>query len=246
MLDLGLVLGVIGVIGIPVAVGTGLAVAVKTPQEFWFVRGCFVVAALLTVVSFIWLTHELPLGPVKTTAAAIIGAITLVALVGGFDWLSKKEEAVKKEEATSLSIKPKENDLALLVECFSGVMPTTPERIYALNLFPVPAENGGGGLAEYFSFDNKGERTWPKSKTGFPLMAYKCQLTNYGTAPLFNVFLALHLQFQNSIAEDNGSERSGEVYLRRDWPISISKIDPGTSNPFVFTSTRCWINILFR
>jgi hypothetical protein len=113
-------------------------------------------------------------------------------------------------------------------------MTTGPERIWVLNLFPTPKENGGGGLAEYFSFDEKkGERTWPKSKSGFPLMAYRCQLTNYDGSTMFGVQIGLHLIFQEALKTENGFT-SGKVFLEREWPILITKIDPGVGNRFVF------------
>ena len=52
-MDWGLVLGAAGVIGIPVAIG--LTMAATTKGEFWFVQGCFILAAILTFASFLWL-----------------------------------------------------------------------------------------------------------------------------------------------------------------------------------------------
>jgi hypothetical protein len=90
-IDWGLVLGAVGVIGIPVAVG--LTMAATTKGEFWFVRGCFIVAALLTLASLAWLTYEHPLGPGKISVAAVVGAIVAVGLVVALEWVSNKERA---------------------------------------------------------------------------------------------------------------------------------------------------------
>jgi hypothetical protein len=40
--------------------------------------------------------------------------------------------------------------------------------------------------------------------------------------------------FQQEVKRSDGGAQSGETYLARDWPISITKIDPGSANPFVF------------
>jgi hypothetical protein len=92
-MDWGLVLGAIGVIGIPAAVG--LTMAAATPGEFRFVWGCFIVAATLTLGSFIWLTYEQPLGLAKILVAGIIGAIVSIGLVIAFGWVRSKQDAAE-------------------------------------------------------------------------------------------------------------------------------------------------------
>src|SRR5262249_31723145 len=114
--------------------------------------------------------------------------------------------------------------------------PTTmpPEgRIYLLSLWPVPQENGGGGLAEYWG---TGDMKWPMSINGAPLNAYRCQLTNYGSVPVFNVELNLHMLFREALrdADQPNVTRSGQVTLSRDWPVLIRKIDTGAEKPFIF------------
>jgi len=165
--------------------------------------------------------------------------MSLVGLVIGFDWVNRKEAPPAP---------PSKNDPAILVEVLAGVMPTSPERIYALSLFPTPKENGGGGLVEYFSFDEKkADRIWPKGKSGFPLSAYRCQLTNYDAATLFGVQIDMHLDFQRSVRQENGSQ-SGEVLLSREWPIFITKIDPTPTNAFVFyvfNTTEHFVRVSF-
>lgn len=158
---------------------------------------------------------------------AVLGALIFGGLGSALDWVRKKEEQ-------AFPTNPPKSDPAILVECHYGAMTTTSERISVLSVFPTPKENGGGGLAEYFSFDEKkGERIWPKSKSGFPLMAFKCELTNYDNSPIFGVQIAMHLLFQEAVKHEN-SAQSGKVFLERNWPISITKIDPGAGNGFVF------------
>lgn len=87
-----------GVIGIPVAIG--LTMAATTPGEFRFVRGCFIVAATLTLGSFIWLTHEQQLGIGKLILVGAIGAIVTIGLVIALDWVKRKQLSAQPKDAT--------------------------------------------------------------------------------------------------------------------------------------------------
>ena len=53
---------------------------------------------------------------------------------------------------------------------------------------------------------------------------------------MFNVVLSFHEEFIDVIKdpEQPNLSRTGAVTLAREWPIQISKIDPGVINPFVF------------
>jgi hypothetical protein len=89
-MDWGIILGIIGVIGIPVAVG--LTMAATTPGEFRFVRGCFIVAALLMITSALMLHSlgEFALW-IRAAVAAVIGAMALGGLTVAIDWVRNKE-----------------------------------------------------------------------------------------------------------------------------------------------------------
>jgi hypothetical protein len=230
-MDWGILLGIVGVLGIPLALAAiGLTMVPTTAGEYTFIRACFVAAAATpTVTIFLLLWNTEGSTAMRIVMAAVAGALIFGGVAAAFDWNNKKQypSVGNKDPA------PKK-DPAILVECHLGAMPTTPERIYALNLFPTPKENGGGGLVEYFSFDErKGDRIWPKSKPGFPLMAYRCQLTNYDGATLFGVEINMKLKFQEAVKQESGA-LSGKTFLQRDWPILIGKIDPGAANAFVF------------
>lgn len=90
-MDWGLVLGVIGVIGIPVATGIGMTMATQKRPEFDFARGCFYLAAALTVFSFFWLTNIIEMGFGKLISIVLVLPITLIALVFGLEWIRNRE-----------------------------------------------------------------------------------------------------------------------------------------------------------
>jgi hypothetical protein len=92
-IDWGLVLGAVGVVGIPVAIG--LTMAASTPGEFRFVRGCFITAAVLTIGSLAWLTYEQDLGLAKIAIAGVVGAVVAIGLVVALEWVNRKQAEVK-------------------------------------------------------------------------------------------------------------------------------------------------------
>ncbi len=105
LIDPGLVLGALGVIGVPAAIG--LTMAATTRGEFLFVRCCFIVAAALTIFSVVWLTHEMPFGPVKLAVVGAAGAIATIGLAVAWDWVSRKEtDALPKQAEVEIGKLP--------------------------------------------------------------------------------------------------------------------------------------------
>lgn len=121
---------------------------------------------------------------------------------------------------------------ALFVDCKIGSMPIKSEtgRISALSLFPLPKENGGGGLGEYWA-GRSGEFNWTNLGV---IWAYSCQVTNYFNRPLTSILVPIHLRFYESITRDSRTKEGGKITLERDWPVIITKIDEGAEKPFVF------------
>jgi hypothetical protein len=101
-MDWGLAIGVVGVIGVPVAIG--LTMAATTPGEFRFVRGCFIVAAVLAIVSFLALTHDLPLNLAKIISAGVVGASVLIGLVFALEWVDKKQASQPSRPETAVEL----------------------------------------------------------------------------------------------------------------------------------------------
>jgi len=127
-------------------------------------------------------------------------------------------------------------DRTILIECHFGLMPKVvpPEgRIYVLGLWPLPQESGGGGMAEYFAHPGS-EWTWSSNKSDLA-QAYRCQLTNYGAATVFNLSMAFPVIFREIVRDSKNPSQmtSGKVTVSREWPIEVTKIDVGL-NGFVF------------
>jgi len=58
-------------------------------------------------------------------------------------------------------------------------------------------------------------------------------MTNQEKFTLFAINFSLKVRFRENILSDDGrSSRSGEITKERDWPLAISKIDPGKSFTF--------------
>jgi hypothetical protein len=216
----------------------GFTVVALTPAEFRIALRCFWAAALvLGGMAILWgVTTEQPLYR-RLLVTAIVGAVAIAGLNEALRWVAKREA-----EASGSAIIPLPPPLKLMfplfAECHLGLMPkiVPPEgRILALNLFPTPVANGGGGLVEHFATAGT-EWTWPTSTGGMPLMAYRCQITSYSNIPVSEVALSFRLKFIAEIkdANDPNTLRSGPVTLERDWPIRIAKIDSGADRPFVF------------
>jgi len=126
---------------------------------------------------------------------------------------------------------------SLFVECHSVLPPSAvpPEgMISVLQLWPLPAENGGGGLAEIYGIPGK-ELAWPTAQ-GIALAFRRCTLTNYSANALLNVSMSLHLTFRRAVkdAQQPGATRSGDVALSRDWPISVPQVGVGPDHSLVF------------
>jgi hypothetical protein len=91
MPHLDTVLAVLGVIGVPIAIGIGMTMANPSHGEFRFARGCFIVAAILSLLSVLWLTREVPLGIGRLSLTGLLGAAIAVSLAVSLDWVNKRQ-----------------------------------------------------------------------------------------------------------------------------------------------------------
>jgi hypothetical protein len=127
--------------------------------------------------------------------------------------------------------RPPEPSAKLFAECGVSAQPIRVDanyEAYVLSLFPVPGENGGGGLTRMFQ-RNEGEIKIASS----PLDAVRCKITNYGAITAVSIQMTAILMFHEAISEGLGA-RSGKTTLHRRWPFLISKIEPGPDRAFVF------------
>ena len=143
--------------------------------------------------------------------------------------------ASKKRELPS-AVSSESDDESIHIECHFGFMPTiipAEGRIYVLYAYPTDLQYGGGGLMEVFGPPGN-KQSWEIGDGPSP--GYKCQSTNYGRSPIFNVQMVFGLSFREIERDkDNpGSSRSGKITLSRGWLVQVNKIDQGHNNPFVF------------
>jgi len=72
------------------------------------------------------------------------------------------------------------------------------------------------------------------------LQVYRCEITNYESAPLLQVSLEFRVEYREVI-KDALISKSGDVVYSREYPILLSKINPGKRNAaifFVYNQTR--------
>lgn len=148
----------------------------------------------------------------------------------------------QRESAPTVIEKPK----TLFIDCRMGTMPSAvaaPGRVYALLTSHLPLENGGGGLAEYFSTSaTGGEFAWTNDKS--PAWAYRCDVTNYADEVLVDVVMSFMMTFRKplEVPGQPNALKQGEVTLDRPWPITIAKIDRGPESPFTFYVWNCCVD----
>lgn len=188
----------------------------------------------------------------RLLVVGVLGALAAIGLALCLRWVANKE--LHAEGKTSNPIRSQESQRGGLVaeahgivtppsplndtiqiECGIAALPpkVPPSGTYwILQTWPIPAENGGGGLMQMFGTADA-EITWPMYS---PIDTAKCIITNFGTAPVFRLQLGLRLTFLEAKRQpDNpNSAQSGETKLDRMWPIEISRIEPGADKAFVF------------
>jgi hypothetical protein len=206
-----------------------------SPADFRKARICFVLSAIcIAGVAVVWgFTTIQPL-LVRTVATGLIGAIALIGLTEALRWLNRREQTVFTEQTDKAQTKP---DTNLVFECHLAQLPTK-----------VPMEGEIATLPLFYSPDSGGELIGLSVRHGQPgsdwdwfpdlrfPQVYRCEITNYGSAPLLQVGLKFKVEYREVFKDpDNpGTTTSGNVIHSRDWPVLLSKIDAGKSNAAVF------------
>jgi hypothetical protein len=135
---------------------------------------------------------------------------------------------------TPTSVEPEVN---LLIECRAADLPiqVPPEaQVFTLPLFYSPGASGEQiGLS---SRHGQPGTTWEWFPDLEIIQVHRCEITNYWKAPIFNVTMILKVDFLGVVANaaNPGNISSGPLAYSREWPVLISKIDPGKNNDFVF------------
>jgi hypothetical protein len=97
-MDWGILLGVVGVLGIPLALASlGLTMVANTPGELNFVRACFISAALISAATVFALYWNYTEGPpiMRVTTAAMAGAVIFGGLASALNWVDRKQSPVE-------------------------------------------------------------------------------------------------------------------------------------------------------
>ncbi len=129
----------------------------------------------------------------------------------------------------------------LFLDCQTALMPISyppSGHIWELGLFEVNVKSGVGGLSDHSSADPTGHIKW--NNTGLPDWAERCELSNYYKRTLLNLRTQLEVKFTKPQPESTAQKE--ETY---NWPIMISKLDPGSTSAFVFYIWNCCSQTLF-
>jgi len=196
-------------------------------------------AYIMLYFLFMGFTMHFYVGHALSTRYAIggvVGAALGLLLVGVYNWAETPAQQ-PTIQTTSQNSTDSTTRISVFAECKLGPLPTTYDRISILYVFPLPIENGGGGLSELFwsNPDGNAHMKWPKDTNGSVLIGYRCQLTNYYAMPIFKVSFSLRLRFMKIVSDGNANTmHSGDEILVRPWRITVPKIDVGVNSGFVF------------
>ena len=163
--DWGLVLGAVSAAAVPIGFGIGV-VAMANPShgEFRFARICFIVAAICTVGSFAWLSHEMPLSLTKIIAAGAVGAFVSIGLVASLDWVNRKQYPESKEDKRAAVL-----TAPILFNCQFANLPTTVPASGHIATMDIISklEFGAGTIFLGYRHGEPGEKwTWFESEPG--------------------------------------------------------------------------------
>jgi len=145
-----------------------------------------------------------------------------------------------KEPMTGKRGSNDDKNITIYAQCRREFLTTTPlpadGKLKVLNLWAIPDENGGGGLAEMFMTNGAKEIVWPKPKD-FPVLdGYRCDVINYGIGPVFNIDMPLGEEFHKITRDPQqpNTMHAGKITVSRKCNVPIDKVDPGVNNQFTF------------
>jgi hypothetical protein len=143
----------------------------------------------LMVCDAVWLFVQRP--TLRTAILLNIGAMFVASAI-----VSYSEDSTKNTAIAANNLERPETELSVFVDCHLDTVPAENNRIYTLDLFPVPIEAGGGGFVERSALGNA-PLEWPKDRNGISTQRYKCTLINYSNNVIFNLSFSLNLRFIN-------------------------------------------------
>lgn len=223
--------------------GIGITMVLALPPPWWpsmprwltrtglFLGLAFVIYGLAFAAMGIWPDILRPrLWPIVGLSLGLF--VTAASIVWLFQISPAQNDRSRETKSTIQRI---------AVECSNQILPKmmpANETIAVISLFPIPIENGGGGIATQFSGSGQPWR-WPNlpPNEAIFLSAYRCEVTNYGSDPVIDFRMALDLKFYEAVRVSGQSEDTrghGNLKLHRSWDIAIQKIDVGRENSYKF------------
>jgi hypothetical protein len=191
-------------VGIGFTVVFGLLPFAVKEMPHWVTWPGLTIGGLFILWGFLPRHDEFPLVPTLLFTLLVGGAAGCVAW--GYGLLPQSEKIASN----------------IAVGCRSELLPKTfgpNESVRVLNLFPTPVENGGGGLA-YLSNSGGKEWQWRIDDNTFPGDVTKCEITNYGSVPIFDFKMLLDLTFieavdvpEQKMQRNKEQSNSGEIGL---------------------------------
>jgi hypothetical protein len=166
-------------------------------------------------------------------AVMVISGIVLGYEFGLRPWLRGKRSPMAPVPPTGPTIQFQYTNAFLP----SAIPPTG--RVLAFELSPGVNDQVGHTTERY------GEPGTPVPwfQDGQPSGVYRCELTNFGTIPLFGASIDLAVSFgervinPNPIPDEHGAtflEWEGKQVARGHLPVKVARLDPGADKSFVF------------
>lgn len=134
--------------------------------------------------------------------------------------------------ASSLIAETKQS-FALLLDAEQSVFPRRLEHGACLHTFMLPPPESGDGECELAQFYCDGDLPVGSDYRGAPPSVYKCTLTNYSSAVVFNVKITFEVEHMKVRFTGEPAIEGQHRYKRR-WTLVFPKIDPGDDRGIVF------------
>lgn len=153
--------------------------------------------------------------------------------------------AISPEEAGAVSLPSQKSSKSaptpgnnIQIECQNAFLPDNipaSGRVWAGELSTDPnTPHQAGSTRELYQKPGFPIRWFSNGK---PVGIYKCEIRNYGEAPIFNVEITFKVEFRKVVltgATTGTTKHAGEKVASGDWTMPILRIDPGKESPFSF------------
>jgi hypothetical protein len=210
-----------------------------SPADFRKARICFVLSAICVVgVAIVWgFTTIQPLW-IRLIATGLIGAIAAAGLTEALRWLNRREWAAVTPPPSPDASNTVIQDANLTFECNLADLPSQcplEGRIGSMRLSYSPGAENTAPIGLIVKHCRPGSGVDWFLDLKFP-QVYRCEITNYGAAPLLQVTLKFNIQFREALPGDpkTTTSRAGDAVYSHEWLILFAKIDPGKVNAATF------------